>query len=175
VGEFVVVRAHLVYPLGGRAVVLGRPSQPVAGHLFTNARGLPERPKTVLEDSAGANVFCPELAAQLEDACLEAGAAFQRGVLAFAEGPCYETAAEARTLRWAGADVVSMSAAADAIVAHREGVRVGCLCCVTNSVGMWRGRAPTHEEVLAASNLARSRIGRIIENYVSFAVRGGKQ
>lgn len=154
VGDFVVIRGHLVYPLGGRAPGMGR----------------------ILSDTGlvgGGEIYAPEIAAGLESACLDAGVRFQRGMLAFSEGPCYETAAEARLLRRAGADVVSMSAAADAVAAHCLGLRVGCLCCVTNRVGMWRGAHADHGDVLRASGLARSRVGAAVKEYLSSAVREG--
>ena len=154
IGDFVVIRGHLVYPLGGRAQGLGRALR-ISGSV------------------AEGEIYTPGLADGLERACLEAGARFQRGVLAFSEGPCYETAAEARLLRWGGADVVSMSAAADAIAAHCLGLRVGCLCCVTNRVGMWGGKYADHSEVLRASALAKPKVGDAVEWYVSSAVREG--
>jgi purine-nucleoside phosphorylase len=169
VGEFVVVRAHLVYPLGGRVVTLGR-ALPAEGPPSYGLSGPSEGDLKAPKVGAKGTVFCPSLAARLESACLQAGVRFQRGVLAFAQGPCYETPAEARLLRSAGADVVSMSAAADAIAAHKEGLRVGCICCVTNSIGLWRGRSTDHGEVLRASGPARLRINKTIEKYASSSV-----
>jgi purine-nucleoside phosphorylase len=152
IGDFVVIRGHLVYPLGGRAPGIGR---------VLSQTGL----------VGGRDIYAPEIAAGLESACLNAGVRCRRGVLAFSEGPCYETAAEARLLRWAGADVVSMSAAADAVAAHCLGLRVGCLCCVTNRVGMWRGVRADHGDVLRASGRARSRVGAAVGKYLSSAAR----
>jgi purine-nucleoside phosphorylase len=168
VGEFVVVRAHLVYPIGGRAAALGR-ALPPPERASSKVEGRSERVSEASRAGRAKAVYSPDLASRLEKACLNAGVRFQRGVLAFSEGPCYETPAEARLLRSAGADVVSMSAAADAVAAHMEGLRVGCICCVTNSVGLYRGRSAGHGEVLRASGNARSGIAKAIEEYVSLA------
>lgn len=145
VGEFVVVWDHLVYPLGGRASTLGRIDSP---------RGA---------------AYSREAAAALETACLESRARWRRGVLAFSAGPCYESSAEARLLRGAGADVVSMSAAVDARIARGEGLKVACLCCVTNIVG----GVADHSEVLDAAGRSRKTLSAVIDKFVFLAARGG--
>ena len=150
VGEFVVVWDHLVYPLGGRASAVGwEDGPPGAGRL---------------------GAVCSRRATNaLEAACLESLARWRRGVLAFSAGPCYESPAEAGLLRDAGADVVSMSAAAEAKAAAREGLKTACLCCVTNLVGP---RAD-HGEVLEAAASSRKTLSAVLDRFVSLAARGG--
>lgn len=49
-------------------------------------------------------------------------------------GPTYETPAEGRFLRLAGADVVGMSTIPEVVVAREEGLQVMVLSLVTNKV-----------------------------------------
>jgi purine-nucleoside phosphorylase len=150
VGDFVVVWDHLVYPLGGPGVSAGRGGvRPGEG---------PRR-----------CAYSRRAVAALETACLESGARWQRGVLAFSAGPCYESPAEARLLRAAGADVVSMSAGAEARAAAREGLEVGCLCCVTNIVGS----EADHAAVLDAAEGSRRTMSDVLDRFVSIAAREG--
>lgn len=56
------------------------------------------------------------------------------GVYCWVTGPTYETPAEGRLLRQAGADVVGMSTIPEVIAAHHAGVKVLVLSLVTNLV-----------------------------------------
>ena len=49
-------------------------------------------------------------------------------------GPSYETPAEGRFLRGAGADVVGMSTVPEVLAAREEGLNVAVLSLVTNKV-----------------------------------------
>lgn len=76
------------------------------------------------------------------------------GVYAALGGPHYETPAEVAMLRKAGADLVGMSTAFEAIAAHHLGASVLGISLVTNLAA---GVSPTpldHEEVLAAGAAA---------------------
>ena len=61
-------------------------------------------------------------------------AALAEGTYAWVSGPSYETPAEGRFLRGAGADVVGMSTVPEVLAAREEGVEVAVLSLVTNSV-----------------------------------------
>lgn len=65
---------------------------------------------------------------QLEDSALA------EGVYAWVSGPSYETPAEGRFLRQAGADVVGMSTIPEVLAAREEGLNVMVLSLVTNFV-----------------------------------------
>jgi purine-nucleoside phosphorylase len=56
----------------------------------------------------------------------------KEGVLVAVAGPNLETAAEYRFLRWAGADLVSMSLVPEAIVAAHAGMRLLAFAVVTD-------------------------------------------
>lgn len=178
-GDFVVVWDHLVYPLGGPAWPLGRLERGRTGRLGPNpplSGGQGESVGPIaLREWAGSRgpLYDGELSHALETACFHCGARWRRGVLALAAGPCYESAAEARSLRSVGADVVSMSAAADARAARLEGLAVACLCCVTNVLGLWRNVSATHRDVLDAARSSAETMSAVLDRFVFEAVRGG--
>lgn len=60
--------------------------------------------------------------------------ALAEGTYAWVSGPSYETPAEGRFLRAAGADVVGMSTVPEVLAAREEGVNVCVLSLVTNKV-----------------------------------------
>jgi purine-nucleoside phosphorylase len=80
------------------------------------------------------------------------------GVYVAVSGPSYETPAETEAFRRAGATVVGMSMVPEAVAARALGMRVLGLSFVTNPAGA----AVSHEEVLAASDLAAEAIGRVL-------------
>jgi purine-nucleoside phosphorylase len=172
VGDFVVVWDHVVYPLGGAARSLGRSGMPL-GRVRAGTGG--DLPGTAGTARAGVRprVYDRRLSEDLERACIECGARWSRGVFGYSTGPCYETPAEARALRGAGADVVSMSAAADALAAWEEGLEVACLCCVTNAVGLWKPARSGHDDVLAAALSSASTIGAVLDRFVQLTALGG--
>ncbi|KAI0697375.1 nucleoside phosphorylase domain-containing protein [Cytidiella melzeri] len=75
--------------------------------------------------------------------------ALQEGVYAWVSGPTYETPAEGRFLRAAGADVVGMSTVPEVVAAREAGVEVVVLSLVTNAVEMGSKRRSVKEEVRA--------------------------
>ena len=82
------------------------------------------------------------------------------GVYAALPGPHYETPAEIRMLRTAGADLVGMSTALEAIAACHLGAKVLAISLVTNPAAGLAAAPLDHREVLAA---ARSSAARICE------------
>jgi purine-nucleoside phosphorylase len=60
--------------------------------------------------------------------------ALTEGVYAWVSGPTYETPAEGRFLRNAGADVVGMSTVPEVLTAREESMNVMVLTLVTNAV-----------------------------------------
>ncbi len=72
------------------------------------------------------------LIALARQTALEEGIPLREGVLAAVSGPNLETRAEYRFLRWAGADLVSMSLVPEAIAAVHGGMRVLAFAVVTD-------------------------------------------
>jgi purine-nucleoside phosphorylase len=75
--------------------------------------------------------------------------ALAEGVYAWVSGPTYETPAEGRFLRNAGADVVGMSTVTEVLAAREEGLNVMVMSLVTNFVVIPKEYRSIKEEVEA--------------------------
>ena len=85
------------------------------------------------------------------------------GVYASVCGPSYETPAEIRALRSAGADAVGMSTSREALAARAAGMRVAALSFVTNRAAGLGANTLSHAEVLHAARSAGALVGDTIE------------
>lgn len=118
----------------------------------------------------------------------------QSGTYAFVAGPSYESRAECKFLRQAGADCVGMSTVPEVVAARQAGLRVLALSLVTNKVvikdyfdakaavakGMTAAdvqavvdadgkEAANHEEVLEAGKMRADDVRRLVEHVVTHA------
>jgi purine-nucleoside phosphorylase len=84
------------------------------------------------------------------------------GVYAMLPGPHYETPAEIRMLRTAGADLVGMSTALETIAARHLGAEVLAISLVTNPAAGLSDEPLDHREVLAAARDSAARIGELL-------------
>ncbi|KAJ6510276.1 nucleoside phosphorylase domain-containing protein [Mycena vitilis] len=91
--------------------------------------------------------------------------ALAEGTYAWVSGPTYETPAEGRFLRLAGADVVGMSTVPEVLAAREAGLNVMALSLVTNAVVIPDGYRSIREEVLA--ELAGKRVELPVADVVS--------
>jgi purine-nucleoside phosphorylase len=107
-------------------------------------------------------VYDPDLRALALEAAAEAGVGVLRGVYAALPGPSYETPAETRFLRSAGADAVGMSTVPEAVAARALGLRVLGISCITNVAGT----EDTHEEVLAAARAAAAALRALLSRVI---------
>jgi purine-nucleoside phosphorylase len=80
-----------------------------------------------------------------------AGTPLREGVYAGVLGPSYETPAEVRALRFAGADAVGMSTVPEVITARARGMRVLGVSCLTNVACGLSAEPLAHADVLAAT------------------------
>lgn len=87
------------------------------------------------------------------------------GVLAATRGPVYETAAERRLLRSAGADAVCMSTVPEVIAAAHAGVKVTALAVIANTAEA-EGTPLTHDSVAKAGKRHSVSLKRLITNII---------
>ncbi|MBN1141904.1 MAG: purine-nucleoside phosphorylase [Deltaproteobacteria bacterium] len=106
----------------------------------------------------------PSLAA----AARQRGLVLREGVLAAVSGPCYETPAEVRMLAGLGADAVSMSTVAEAIVGKYLGLEVAALSLITNRAAGVSGAPLSHGEVLRQARRCREDFAALIRSLIGF-------
>ncbi|KAF9485616.1 hypothetical protein BDN70DRAFT_795447 [Pholiota conissans] len=175
VGTIVVIQDHLALPnLTGMNPLLGPQTSldlprflPLSDAYSTSLRRL---------------LFLAASRLQLDDSALA------EGTYAWVSGPTYETPAEGRFLRRAGADVVGMSTVPEVLAAREEGLNVMVLSLVTNFVvipdtyrsireevkaelaGKKVDLPPTqtvsHEEVLAIGKEKAGVLMKLVENVI---------
>lgn len=97
-------------------------------------------------------------------AAAEAGLALRQGVYAGLAGPSFESPADLRFLRTAGADAVGMSTVSEVVVARHGGLRVLGFSGISNKANLDGSTVTTHEEVLEA--------GRVLAPKLTALVRG---
>ncbi len=101
-------------------------------------------------------------AARLRALARAADPGLAEGVYAALPGPHYETPAEIRMLAAAGADMVGMSTALEAIAARHLGAEVLGISLVTNPAAGLSAGGLDHAEVLAAGQRSAGRIGALL-------------
>jgi purine-nucleoside phosphorylase len=103
---------------------------------------------------------------RLRDLADEAGRAIgiapRHGVYAWVTGPSYETPAEIRWLRLAGADLVGMSTVPEAIVARHMGIEVLAVSCVTNMAAGMQAGVLDHRDVLAVTERSGDQLAALV-------------
>jgi len=88
------------------------------------------------------------------------------GVYAALHGPHYETPAEIRMLRAAGADMVGMSTALEAIAARHRGLEVLGISLITNPAAGLSPSGLNHAEVIAAGQNSAARVGALLAQII---------
>jgi len=97
----------------------------------------------------------------------EADPGLAEGVYAALPGPHYETPAEIRMLRAAGADLVGMSTALEAIAARHLGAEVLGISLVTNPAAGLSPAPLEHGDVVRAAEASATRIGRLLGGLIN--------
>lgn len=152
-GNLMLIRDHLNLPgLGGHNPLRG-PNDESIGPRFPDMT----------------EAYDPHLRRLAREAAEEEGLALQEGVYAFVGGPSYETPAELRFLRTAGADAVGMSTVPAVIVARHAGIRVLGISTITNMALLEPepGQKTTHEEVLEVGKIVVPHLTRLIHRILT--------
>ena len=142
-GELMLITDHIKIfmesPLRGENIAAFGPRFPDASHLYTPA----------LRDVAR------KAAAQL-------GIPLREGVYMYFPGPQYETPAEVRLARLAGADAVGMSTAPEVITAAHCGMQVLGFTLLSNMAAGILDQPLSEQEVLDAAAAAREPFSRLV-------------
>lgn len=107
-------------------------------------------------------IYKKDLINLAETCAQKIGINLKKGVYLAATGPSYETPAEIRAARIIGADAIGMSTVPEAIVANYCGMNVLGISCISNAASSENGAKLSHEEVIAAANIAKENFKRFI-------------
>lgn len=147
-GDLMLIKDHLNFPgMAGQNPLRG-PNDDAVGPRF---------PDMTIPYDAELRQFAHRVAG-------DAGFSLQEGVYAYVAGPSYETPAELRFLRLAGADAVGMSTVPSVVVARHAGMRVLGISTITNMAvpDPAPGTVLTHEEVLETGKQVIPRLTSLI-------------
>ena len=104
---------------------------------------------------------------RLRDLAKQLDPTLAEGVYAGLPGPHYETPAEIRMLRTAGADLVGMSTVLEAIAARHLGAEVLGISLVSNPAAGLSAEPLDHQDVLATVGTSAARIGELLAELLS--------
>ena len=146
-GDFMLIRDHINFPgLAGLNPLVG-PNDERLGDRF---------PPLAKAYDAELRALAHTVAATRPEITM------QEGVYAQVGGPSYETGAELKFLRTAGADAVGMSTAPEVVVARHMGMRVLGISLITNTATGDDKEEVNHAEVLAAADAARPKFAALV-------------
>lgn len=106
--------------------------------------------------------YDPDLMQIAREVAAENNISLREGVYCGLSGPSFETPADLRFLRLAGADAVGMSTVPEVIVARHGGMRVLGFSGISNKANLDGSTITTHEEVMEAGKVITPKIETII-------------
>lgn len=98
------------------------------------------------------------------EAAKKEGINLREGVYAGLSGPSFESPADLRFLRQAGADSVGMSTVHEVIVARHGGMRVLGFSGISNKANLDGSTVTTHEEVIEAGKVITPKIDKLVRS-----------
>ncbi len=107
-------------------------------------------------------VYNPELIELAHEVSKELGLKLHEGVYVCLSGPSFETPADCRFLKMAGADAVGMSTVPEAIVAKHGGMDILGFATITNKIDPDGTNKASHEEVLQVGDQLAPNLMKII-------------
>ena len=108
------------------------------------------------------HLYTPALQDVARKAAGELGIELKEGVYMYFPGPQYETPAEVRFARIAGADAVGMSTAPEVIVAGHCGMQVLGFTLLSNMAAGILDQPLSEEEVLEAAEACKDKFSRLV-------------
>ena len=108
------------------------------------------------------HLYTPALQDVARKAAGELGIELKEGVYMYFPGPQYETPAEVRSARIAGADAVGMSTAPEVIVAGHCGMQVLGFTLLSNMAAGILDQPLSEEEVLEAAEACKDKFSRLV-------------
>jgi purine-nucleoside phosphorylase len=103
-----------------------------------------------------------EMCDQARKVAIQEKLVLREGVYAGLSGPSFESPADLRFLRTAGADAVGMSTVSEVIVARHGGMRVLGFSGISNKANLDGNTVTSHEEVLESGNLIAPKLEILI-------------
>jgi purine-nucleoside phosphorylase len=110
--------------------------------------------------------YDPDLRAAILGAAEREGIQLHTGVYMWFSGPSFETPAEIRMARLAGAHAVGMSTVPEIILGRFFGLRCAAASAIVNFAAGMTGAEITHEETKELAPLGAAKLGRIIRRYL---------
>lgn len=145
-GDVMLIKDHINFMgMAGFSPLRG-PNDPTLGPRF------PDMSRT----------YDPALSDLARQVAGENGITLHEGVYIGLSGPTFESPADLRFLRTAGADAVGMSTVPEAIVAHHGGVRVLGFSGISNKANLDGATITTHQEVLDAGLVITPRLTTLV-------------
>jgi len=147
-GDLMLIRDHIFLPgLAGHNPLRG-PNDDALGPRFPDM----------------SDAYDPDLRTLARRTAEAKGQRLREGVYVMVAGPSYETPAEYAALRALGADAVGMSTCPEVVVARHTSLPVLGISLITNVL---TGAPVTHEEVLAAADVAAGRFCDLVEGILT--------
>lgn len=106
--------------------------------------------------------YDPELMDIARNVAAENGIALREGVYCGLSGPSFESPADLRFLRLAGADAVGMSTVPEVIVARHGGLRALGFSGISNKANLDGSTITTHDEVIEAGRVITPKLETIL-------------
>ena len=112
------------------------------------------------------NAYDKGLLALAEKAAIKKGIPVRKGVYMLFTGPSFETPAEVRFARIAGADAVGMSTVPEAIAASHMRMRTLGISCLTNMAAGILDQPLNHEEVLETGERVKTTFSTLVREII---------
>lgn len=112
------------------------------------------------------SAYSKELIKTAENAADEIGLEVKKGVYCYCKGPMFETPAEIRFLRMAGADAVGMSTVPEVVAAVHGEMNVLGISCMTNMAAGILNQPLTHQEVMETGKLVEKKFSLFVKRII---------